>query len=135
MWEISYGFFAWVGMGMTLSSQFVALSASKPEKNAATSVTTYYLVQQVGFMMGITLSKALISRDLESRLMVALRNEAGKNEVSIHAILQIVLFIHAYILIVDQTNHGPSPVNEFGPLGTERDCTAGIPTELLHTPR
>jgi hypothetical protein len=86
MWEISYGFLAWVGMGMTLSSQFVALSASKPEKNAATSVTTYYLVQQVGFMMGITLSKALISRDLESRLMVALRNEAGKNEVSIHTI-------------------------------------------------
>ncbi|OKP11188.1 hypothetical protein PENSUB_3210 [Penicillium subrubescens] len=93
MWEISYGFFAWVGMGMTLSSQFVALSASKPEQNAAASVTTYYLVQQIGFMMGITLSKALLSREIERRLMFALRNEVERNQVSIHTIPQVILLL------------------------------------------
>ncbi|KAJ5379820.1 uncharacterized protein N7496_002248 [Penicillium cataractarum] len=94
MWEISYGFLAWLGMGMTLSSQFVALSASKPEQNAATSVTTYYLVQQVGFMMGITLSKALISREIEHRLMFALRDESGRNEVSIDAMSRSYVVTH-----------------------------------------
>lgn len=135
MWEVSYGFLAWVGMGMTLSSQFVALSASKLEKNAATSVTTYYLVQQVGFMMGITLSKALISRDLERRLIFALRDEAGRSEVSIHAIPRIGLPIYTYLLIVNQKNHEPSTVNKFGTPSTERDCTAGFPTDLFHPPR
>lgn len=93
MWEISYGFLAWVGMGMTLSSQFVALSASKPEHNAATSVTTYYLVQQVGFMMGITLSKALLSREIERRLMVAFRNEAGRSKVGISTIPKVIFLL------------------------------------------
>jgi rRNA maturation endonuclease Nob1 len=93
MWEISYGFLAWVGMGMTLSSQFVALSASKPEQSAATSVTTYYLVQQVGFMMGITLSKALLSREIERRLMAALRNEAGRSKVGIYTIPKVILLL------------------------------------------
>jgi rRNA maturation endonuclease Nob1 len=90
MWEISYGFLAWFGMGMTLSSQFVALSASKPERNAATSVTTYYLVQQVGFMIGITLSKALISKEIERRLIFALRDESGRNEVSIDEVMLLL---------------------------------------------
>lgn len=58
-------------MGMTLSSQFVALSASRPERNAATSVTTYYLVQQIGFMSGITLAKSLMN-EMRRRLSIAL---------------------------------------------------------------
>jgi len=68
-------------MGMTLSSQFVALSASRPEKNAATSVTTYYLLQQFGFMSGITLTKSLLITEMRRRLSIALGDGSESTEV------------------------------------------------------
>lgn len=80
-WEISYSLPGWFGMGMTLSSQFVALSASRPERNAATSVTTYYLVQQIGFMSGITLAKSLLMNEMRRRLSIALGDGSESAEV------------------------------------------------------
>lgn len=44
---------------MTLSAQFVGLSASTPEEYAATSITSYYLFQQAGTMIGITVTTVL----------------------------------------------------------------------------
>lgn len=82
MWEIVYIGFAWFGVGMILSSQFIALSVAKPEKNAATSVTTYYLVQQIGFMTGITISRQLMRRSMKSQLKVALGDTVRAREVS-----------------------------------------------------
>ncbi|OQD64419.1 hypothetical protein PENPOL_c007G05983 [Penicillium polonicum] len=77
-WEILYSFPGWFGMGMLLSSQFAALSAAKPEHNAATSVTTYYFAQQVGLMTGITTAKALLIKEMRSGLNVALKNQPGR---------------------------------------------------------
>ncbi|KOS43232.1 hypothetical protein ACN38_g5877 [Penicillium nordicum] len=77
-WEILYSFPGWFGMGMLLSSQFAALSAAKPEHNAATSVTTYYFAQQVGLMTGITTAKALLIKEMRRGLNVALKDQAGR---------------------------------------------------------
>ncbi|KAJ5438339.1 uncharacterized protein N7458_009337 [Penicillium daleae] len=59
MWELFYSFFFSWGLGMTLSAQFVGLSASTPEQYAATSITSYYLFQQAGTMIGITMTTVL----------------------------------------------------------------------------
>ncbi|CAI7600682.1 unnamed protein product [Penicillium palitans] len=77
-WEILYSFPGWFGMGMLLSSQFAALSAAKPEQNAATSITTYYFAQQVGLMTGITAAKALLIKEMRRGLNVALKDQAGR---------------------------------------------------------
>ncbi|KAL2698827.1 hypothetical protein AAEP93_010215 [Penicillium crustosum] len=77
-WEILYSFPGWFGMGMLLSSQFAALSAAKPEQNAATSVTTYYFAQQVGLMTGITAAKALLIKEMRRGLNVALKDQPGR---------------------------------------------------------
>lgn len=82
MWEIVYIGFAWFGVGMILSSQFIALSVAKPEKNGATSVTTYYLIQQIGFMTGITISRALMRRSMKSQLKLVLGDTIGGREAS-----------------------------------------------------
>ena len=71
-----------MGLGMILSSQFVALSAAKPEANVATSVTTFYLFQQIGFMAGVTSSRALVRSAMESGLKATLGNIPGSREVS-----------------------------------------------------
>lgn len=55
-------------MGMTLSAQFVGLSASTPEEYAATSITSYYLFQQAGTMIGITLTTVLQNLIFEEKL-------------------------------------------------------------------
>lgn len=82
MWEIMYSFPAWIGMGMSLSSQFVALSAAKPDHNAATSVTTYYLLQQIGWMTGVTVSRASITKLIRYRLKVAFGTSVESRKVS-----------------------------------------------------
>lgn len=66
---------------MTLSSQFVALSAAKPAQNVATSVTTFYLSQQIGFMAGITFSESLIRSSLENRLIAEFGNSIRGHKV------------------------------------------------------
>ncbi|CAG8260874.1 unnamed protein product [Penicillium nalgiovense] len=76
--EILYIFPGYFGMGMVLSSQFAALAAARPEQNAATSVTTYYLAQQLGLMTGITIAKALLIKEIKRGLNVALRGQPGR---------------------------------------------------------
>ncbi|KAJ5597701.1 hypothetical protein N7537_007785 [Penicillium hordei] len=74
----------WFGMGMLLSSQFAALSAAKPEQNAATSVTTYYFAQQLGLMTGITTVKALLIREMRHGLNVTLKDQPGRAKVRLN---------------------------------------------------
>lgn len=85
VWELSYSFVAWFGTGMLLSSQFTAISAAKPDENAATSVTTYYFAQQIGFMTGITTVKSLIRKETRRRLSKALGT--GPDSVEVRLIL------------------------------------------------
>jgi hypothetical protein len=76
--EIIYIFPGYFGMGMILSSQFAALSAARPEQNAATSVTTYYFAQQLGLMTGITTVKSLLMKEMRRGLNVTLRGQPGR---------------------------------------------------------
>jgi hypothetical protein len=68
MWELFYSFFFSWGLGMVLSAQFVGLSASTPEEFAATSITSYYLFQQAGTMIGITMTTVLQHLVFKERL-------------------------------------------------------------------
>ena len=83
MWEIAYSFFSSIGLGMILSSQFTALSAAKPDENAATSVTTFYLCQQIGFMAGVTSSRSLVRSAIENGLKATLGENTASQEVSL----------------------------------------------------
>lgn len=57
---------------MVLSAQFIALSSSTTDKHAATSITSYYLFQQAGIMIGVALTQSfqnlLFRKKLEARL-------------------------------------------------------------------
>lgn len=81
-WEFTYSFGAGAGIGGLLSTQFVGLSASTPEEMSATAITIYYLSQQIGEILGITLA-ATVSRGLfKGRLLRNLGTQPEDIKVS-----------------------------------------------------
>ncbi|KAJ5692011.1 hypothetical protein N7462_001434 [Penicillium macrosclerotiorum] len=67
LWESVYVTPGFAGIGMLLAGQFVAVSASAKQKDQATVITTYYLTQQIGQMVGISAMSGLTTREF-SRL-------------------------------------------------------------------
>ena len=61
-WELAYIFCASIGTSGLLATQFVGLSASVPKGMTATTTTAYYLSQQFGMMIGVTLTAAVNRR-------------------------------------------------------------------------
>jgi hypothetical protein len=87
MWELFYSFFFSWGLGMTLSAQFVGLSASTPEAFAATSITSYYLFQQAGTMIGITMTTVLQHLVFKEKLEAAIGESPEDLNVRKHLFL------------------------------------------------
>ncbi|KOS44565.1 hypothetical protein ACN38_g4503 [Penicillium nordicum] len=59
MWELIYTATAGFGATMSCSAQFVALSSAVSEKQITVAITSYYLFQQIGNMIGIALTQPL----------------------------------------------------------------------------
>lgn len=68
IWELIYPFPYGIGLGILFSTQFVALSAEAPEKYSARLITTYYLLQQIGSVVGVAVSAWLIQSSFASGL-------------------------------------------------------------------
>ncbi|KAJ5649569.1 uncharacterized protein N7484_003292 [Penicillium longicatenatum] len=71
--ELVYPFCCGVGLGILFSTQFVALSAHSPQAYTARLITTYYLMQQIGSVMGVSVTSWLI----RSSFANGLENEFG----------------------------------------------------------
>ena len=82
VWESFYIFPASLGVGMLNSSQFTGLAASVEKSELATAVSTFYLSQQIGLMIGAGGSAALLRRTFRDALMVNLSGFPNADKVS-----------------------------------------------------
>lgn len=80
-YELLYTFIFGFGISMTLSAQFVTLSSNVPEKSVATAITSYYLFQQVGIMIGVGLTQCMQHLIFRKRLEADIGKNADGNEV------------------------------------------------------
>jgi hypothetical protein len=90
-WELAYPFFAAVGVMGLLSTQFIGLSASTPKDMIATSTTGYYLAQQFGIMLGVTLAPAVTRKVFKYYLKEKLGTSTESLLVSIPGASSVVL--------------------------------------------
>lgn len=67
---------------MILSTQFVGLTISAPKAQSVIAVSVYYLSQQIGSMIGVATSAALLRRDFSHRLLQRLRDCDDQDTVS-----------------------------------------------------
>lgn len=82
-WEMVYILFATLGIGALLTTQFMALSASIPRSKSGTIIAVYYMAQQIGIVLGTTLSSSLCRRVFENNLWKNLETTPDAANVSI----------------------------------------------------
>ncbi|KAJ5919892.1 hypothetical protein N7454_009727 [Penicillium verhagenii] len=68
LWELVYDFGHGVGLGILFSTQFVALSAHSPKDYVARLITTYYLMQQIGTVVGVSVTAWLVRSNFANAL-------------------------------------------------------------------
>ena len=83
MWESLYIFPASFGVGLLNSSQFVAISAAVEKPQLATTISIFFLSQQMGMMIGASGSGALLQRTFRNALVKNLGDHAEMSEVNI----------------------------------------------------
>lgn len=66
--EMHYCFPWAMGSGMLLSAQFIALSIWSPQEQMASATAVYYLSQQIGLIIGTSVSTAALQRLFGYRL-------------------------------------------------------------------
>ena len=57
-----------MGIGGLFATLFMGLSASIPKGMSATAITVYYMAQQLGMILGVTLAAAACRRAFEAQL-------------------------------------------------------------------
>ena len=67
--------------GPLLTGTFTALSAAAPRHLSATAITSYYVCQQIGSMIGTSLSAAVLQRLFKSALATVLQGEPARDQV------------------------------------------------------
>ncbi len=81
-WESLYVFPASVGVGMLNSSQFTALAVSVEKPQLATAVSIFYLSQQIGLMIGASVSTAVLRHGFRAALNKRLGGFLDADKVS-----------------------------------------------------
>ncbi|KAG0644987.1 hypothetical protein D0Z07_9142 [Hyphodiscus hymeniophilus] len=81
-WEslttLPYGLFA----GIVLSTQFIGLYHCAPKENMATAISMYYMSQQIGIAVGISLCSSLLKRQFRTTLTKTLVAIPGYEKVT-----------------------------------------------------
>lgn len=67
-WELLYTFCSGIGIGGLFATLFIGISASIPKNMSATAITSYYMSQQLGMILGVTLAAAACRRTFEAQL-------------------------------------------------------------------
>jgi hypothetical protein len=79
--ELAYlGILSMGCMGLN-SALFVAMSVSVPKDKSAVALTTYYLVQQLGMLVGVISTASLTQNTFKSYLVERLTGESNWKEV------------------------------------------------------
>lgn len=81
--ELLYGFPWAVGSGLLLSAQFLALTICSPKEQMASATAVYYLSQQVGMIIGTSVSTAGLQQLFRLRLDVGLGNLALSKKIEV----------------------------------------------------
>ena len=82
MWESLYIFSASFAVGLLNSSQFIGLSAAVEKSRLATTISIFYLSQQLGMMIGASGSSALLRTAFRDALSMNLRDRVDSSRVS-----------------------------------------------------
>ncbi|KAI1916883.1 hypothetical protein LOZ61_000785 [Ophidiomyces ophidiicola] len=90
-WEALYVFPAGLSFGLVLSAQFVWLLANAPKSHISTAVSSYYLCQEVGMVLGVGTSTLLMQQDFYRRLFRSLEGVPHREEI-IQGILEDMHF-------------------------------------------
>jgi hypothetical protein len=87
--EVYYCFPWAMGTGLLLSAQFLALTICSPEEQMASATAVYYLSQQVGLIVGTSVSTAALQQFFRIRLQFGLADipVSHKDEVPLTFIL------------------------------------------------
>lgn len=79
VWESLYIFPASLGVGLLNSSQFIGLSAAVERSHLATTISVFFLSQQIGMMIGASASSALLRRVFRAALV---KNMGDRKDIS-----------------------------------------------------
>ena len=82
IWESFYPLPAGLGHGAFLSTQFVALVSSAHKADTTTAVSVYYLSQQVGSIISVATSSALLQQGFNGALLKGLESYDDRDAVS-----------------------------------------------------
>ncbi|KAJ6138298.1 Major facilitator superfamily domain general substrate transporter [Penicillium samsonianum] len=85
-------FFAGTGMAGLFTTQFVALSARSRGGHARTTITAYYLAQQLGLIIGVTTSATIVRTLFANDLRRSLHGVSQIDEVIIGESLEAMVF-------------------------------------------
>lgn len=80
--ESLYIFPASLGVGLLNSSQFIGLSATVEKSQLATTISVFFLSQQIGMMIGASASSALLRSTFRDALVENLSDRKGGDQVS-----------------------------------------------------
>ena len=110
VWESLYIFPASLGIGLLNSSQFIGLSASVEKSQLATTISIFFLSQQIGMMIGASASSALLRKTFRNALLDKLGNGRDSRQVSILGSPNILSprSPRGYLSIVFRQNHTES---------------------------
>ena len=109
MWESLYIFPASFGVGLLNSSQFVGVSAAVEKSQLATTISIFFLSQQMGIMTGASGSGALLQKTFRNVLEKRLGDSAQKSEV----INFYCTLIFSRRILPLPTDTGRTPANRF----------------------
>ncbi|KAE8391149.1 major facilitator superfamily domain-containing protein [Aspergillus alliaceus] len=70
-----------LGVGSLVAAQFVAISVRTPSEHANSSITTYWLAQQLGMILGVAVAALLSQRVLADALQSLLKGLPNSSEI------------------------------------------------------
>lgn len=76
-------FCASAGIGGLLSTAFVGISAVTPQEHSPAVITTYYLAQQLGIILGVTAAATVCRHKLRDELVQRLGTDIASLQVRI----------------------------------------------------
>lgn len=80
-----------MGSGMLLSAQFIALTICSPNGQIASATAVYYLSQQVGQIIGTSVSTAALQQLFRNRLDIDLDSISVPKKDQVKNVLTVLL--------------------------------------------
>ena len=83
LWELVYLVIHAIGHTGIITTLFVAISVAAPKSSGAGPITTYYLAQQIGMVVGVTATSVFTRAVFRNDLLVKLAMEPNATEVGV----------------------------------------------------